>query len=52
MPLIVGSRLGHYDVIAKIGEGGMGEVYLARDTRLNRTLPSHGRARSGQYVVM
>ncbi len=29
MALDVGSRLGHYDVIAKIGEGGMGEVYRA-----------------------
>ena len=26
-----GSRLGHYDVTAKIGEDGMGEVYRARD---------------------
>ena len=30
MSLTVGSRLGHYDVTAKIGEGGMGEVYRAR----------------------
>ncbi len=36
MPLDVGTRLGHYDVIAKIGEGGMGEVYRARDTNLDR----------------
>ncbi len=36
MPLNVGDRLGHYDVIAKIGEGGMGEVYRARDTTLDR----------------
>ncbi len=32
MPLTVGSRLGHYDVTALIGEGGMGEVYRARET--------------------
>ena len=36
MPLAVGSRLGHYDVTALIGEGGMGQVYQATDTKLNR----------------
>ncbi len=36
MALNVGSRIAHYDVTAKIGEGGMGEVYRARDTRLDR----------------
>ena len=36
MALEVGSRLGHHDVIALIGEGGMGEVYRARDTKLDR----------------
>ena len=36
MALEIGSRLGHYDVIAKIGEGRMGEVYQATDTQLNR----------------
>ena len=36
MPLEVGSRLGHYDVTAVIGEGGMGQVYQATDTKLNR----------------
>ncbi len=36
MALDVGSRLGHYDVTALIGEGGMGEVYRARDTKLDR----------------
>ena len=36
MPLTVGDRLGHYDVTALIGEGGMGEVYRARDTKLDR----------------
>ena len=36
MSLEVGSRLGHYDVTALIGEGGMGQVYQATDTKLNR----------------
>ena len=36
MALEVGSRLGPYQVTAKIGEGGMGEVYRARDTKLDR----------------
>ena len=36
MPLQVGSQLGHYDVTALIGEGGMGQVYQATDTKLNR----------------
>ena len=36
MALTVGSRLGHYDVTALIGEGGMGQVYPATDTKLNR----------------
>jgi Tol biopolymer transport system component len=34
----VGTRLGAYEVIARLGEGGMGEVYRARDTRLDRTV--------------
>jgi len=36
MALNVGDRLGHYDVTALIGEGGMGQVYQATDTKLNR----------------
>ena len=36
MPLNVSTRLGHYDVTALLGEGGMGEVYRARDTKLDR----------------
>ena len=36
MPLISGARLGPYEITAPIGAGGMGEVYKARDTRLER----------------
>ena len=36
MPLEVGSRLGHYNVTALTGEGGMGQVYRATDTTLDR----------------
>ena len=36
MRLTIGDRLGHYDVTALIGEGGMGQVYRATDTQLDR----------------
>src|SRR5512145_1482715 len=36
MSLAPGVRLGAYEVVALVGAGGMGEVYRARDTRLNR----------------
>ena len=38
MPLSPGAKLGPYEVQAAIGAGGMGEVYRARDTRLDRTI--------------
>ena len=46
MSLSSGTRLGPYEILAPIGAGGMGEVYRARDTRLDRdvaikVLPSH-----------
>ena len=36
MPLTPGTRLGPYEIVDAVGAGGMGEVYRARDTRLDR----------------
>jgi len=46
MPILSGKRLGPYEILSAIGAGGMGEVYRAKDTRLDRiiaikVLPSH-----------
>jgi eukaryotic-like serine/threonine-protein kinase len=38
MPLSTGEKLGPYEILSSIGAGGMGEVYKARDTRLDRTV--------------
>ena len=44
MPLSQGDRLGPYEIIAPIGAGGMGEVYKARDPRLDRMVAKRIRA--------
>src|ERR1700675_3393533 len=36
MTIVAGTHLGRYEIRSKIGAGGMGEVYLAQDTRLDR----------------
>src|SRR3979411_1780661 len=46
MAILPGTRLGPYEILSAIGAGGMGEVYRARDTRLDRivaikVLPTH-----------
>jgi serine/threonine protein kinase len=38
MPLSVGEKLGPYEILVPIGAGGMGEVYKARDTKLDRNV--------------
>ena len=38
MAIATGSKLGPYEILSAVGAGGMGEVYRARDTRLQRTI--------------
>jgi serine/threonine protein kinase len=38
MALARGTRVGPYEIVTPLGAGGMGEVYRARDTRLDRTV--------------
>ena len=55
MPLSAGSRLGHYDVTALIGESGMGQVWQATDSQLGRdvglrTLPGSAVRDPGRHL--
>jgi hypothetical protein len=53
MSLTTGDKLGPYGILAPIGAGGMGEVYEARDTPLDRMLSTArgSRVSCGQYTV-
>jgi eukaryotic-like serine/threonine-protein kinase len=48
MPLISGTKLGPYEIVSQLGAGGMGEVYRARDTRLDRDVAI--KVLSGHFV--
>ena len=56
MPLQTGTTLGPYEILSPIGAGGMGEVYTAKDTRLDRTvavkvLPEHVASMGGEVIA-
>lgn len=43
---MIGEAISHYRILSKLGAGGLGEVYLARDTQLDRTIFSASAFRS------
>jgi eukaryotic-like serine/threonine-protein kinase len=52
MPLAVGDKLGHYEVVALIGQGGMGELYRVGDTELKRDVALQGSAVQREAEVL
>ena len=52
MPLRPGTRLGPYEILDLAGEGGMGEVYRARDVRLGRIIADQNRRQPGRLTVL
>src|ERR1051325_7043709 len=59
MSLAAGTHLGQYEIRSPLGAGGMGEVYLARDTKLERTVAlkvlsqevAHDNRQMGRFVL-
>ncbi len=52
MALAPGVRLGPYEIVSALGAGGMGEVYKARDTRLDRTVAIKVLAKQDEVVSL
>ena len=50
MAINPGTKLGRYEIRAQIGAGGMGEVYLAQDTKLDRKVALKGLIATGQKI--